>query len=131
MHYFRGSPALSTFRVEKLLTQLQYQLASITAVHTEFVHFADIEGELTPDQQATLDKLLKYGPAFKAENMTGELFLVVPRKGTISPWSSKATDIAHNCGLSAVQRLERGVAYYIELDSGNELSDAQRNPFMA
>ena len=59
-------------------------------------------------QIATLEKLLKYGPTQKTENPAGELFLVLPRPGTISPWSSKATDIASHCGLEAVERLERG-----------------------
>src|SRR5690606_41064875 len=55
------------------------------------------------------------------EEPTGTLVLVVPRFGTISPWSSKATDIAHNCGLSAIARLERGIAYYVD----GELSAAE------
>jgi phosphoribosylformylglycinamidine synthase len=126
MHYFRGSPALSMFRVEKLLNQLQQQFAAVRAVHTEFIHFVDMDTELSNEQQLTLQKLLTYGPAFKAEATPGELFLVTPRLGTISPWSSKATDIAQHCGLSSVKRLERGVAYYIELQSDAALSDTQR-----
>ncbi|MDH5485206.1 MAG: phosphoribosylformylglycinamidine synthase [Gammaproteobacteria bacterium] len=125
MHYFRGSPALSTFRVEKLLLQCQQQLPAIRAVHTEYIHFADIEGELTADEQGILDKLLSYGPAYNPEAMTGELILVTPRSGTISPWSSKATDIAHNCGLSKILRLERGIAYYIESASSLSAADKQ------
>ncbi|MCW9055720.1 MAG: phosphoribosylformylglycinamidine synthase [Gammaproteobacteria bacterium] len=124
MHYFRGSPALSTFRIEKLLKQLNQHLESIEAIHSEYVHFADIDGELSSDQRQTLDRLLTYGPAFKSETMDGELFLVTPRPGTISPWSSKATDIAHNCGLNNILRLERGVAYYIQLKANTRLSDA-------
>ncbi|MCW9013649.1 MAG: phosphoribosylformylglycinamidine synthase [Gammaproteobacteria bacterium] len=127
MQYFRGSPALSTFRIEKLLSQLQQQLQQVIAVHTEFVHFADINGDLTGEQLLVLDKLLTYGPAFQPETMAGELFLVVPRFGTISPWSSKATDIAHNCGLENILRLERGVAYYIELAAGARLSADERS----
>ena len=126
MHYFRGSPALSTFRIEKLLNQLRLELDSIKAVHSEYVHFADINNDLSGEQQQTLDKLLTYGPSFKAEQMQGELFLVVPRAGTISPWSSKATDIAHNCGLTNILRLERGIAYYIELNNGTELSQVDK-----
>src|SRR5690606_15713922 len=64
--------------------------------------------------QHTLDKLLTYGPAIASHEPRGQMLLVTPRPGTISPWSSKATDIAHNCGLSQVKRLERGIAYYIE-----------------
>ena len=122
MHYFRGSPALSTFRIEKLLNQLKQQVDSIDAIHSEYVHFADINGSLSTDQQQTLDKLLTYGPAFKPEAMEGRLFLVTPRAGTISPWSSKATDIAHNCGLNNLLRLERGIAYYIQLKTGSDFS---------
>ncbi len=122
MHYFRGSPALSTFRIEKLLAQIQQQVPAVTAIHSEYVHFAEIEGELSAEQQATLEKLLTYGPSYKPETMAGELFLVTPRAGTISPWSSKSTDIAHNCGLANVLRLERGVAYYVE--GACDLSDS-------
>jgi phosphoribosylformylglycinamidine synthase len=125
MQYFRGSPALSAFRIEKLVHRLKSRLPGLKAVHTEFIHFADINGQLPAEQLKTLEKLLTYGPAFKPEAMQGELFLVVPRAGTISPWSSKATDIAHNCGLNTILRLERGVAYYVELSSGT-LSDADK-----
>ncbi len=64
-----------------------------------------------------LDRILCYGPMTSSETADGELMLVVPRPGTISPWSSKATDIAHNCGLSAIERLERGVAYFLRARS--------------
>ena len=57
---------------------------------------------------------MRYGPMAQAVFASGQLLLVVPRPGTISPWSSKATDIAHNCGLENVLRVERGTAYYIE-----------------
>ena len=60
---------------------------------------------------------------------TGTLFLVVPRPGTISPWSSKASDIAHNCGLDKVQRIERGIAYYVTAEEG--LSDLQKQKVSA
>ena len=126
MHYFRGSPALSTFRIEKLLRQVKQDVQIVQAIHSEYVHFADIDGVLSDEQQLTLTKLLTYGPAFKAEAMAGELFLVTPRTGTISPWSSKATDIAHNCGLSSILRLERGIAYYIEVQEGKSLSSQDR-----
>ena len=74
MHYFRGSPALSTFRVEKLLRQIRQNLASIKAIHSEYVHFAEIDGELSEAEQQILDKLLTYGPAFKPEDMAGSCF---------------------------------------------------------
>jgi phosphoribosylformylglycinamidine synthase len=81
-------------------------------VAAEYVHFADVSGELSADDETRLKELLTYGTPFKG-NGKGTLYLVVPRPGTISPWSSKATDIAHNSGLEGVRRLERGVAYYV------------------
>jgi len=123
MHYFRGSPALSSFRTEKLLNQLQSSIPAIGHIYAEFVHFADVDGELSTDQADTLCQLLTYGPAYSVEQPQGQLFLVIPRFGTISPWASKATDIAHNCGLGAIHRLERGVAYYIQ--SSAPLSEAE------
>ena len=110
---FRGSPALSPFRLEKLLATLRWRVPSIVDVYAEFIHFVD--GRLITHDRAVLDRLLRYGPTAAQRHLTGEpTFLVVPRPGTISPWSSKATDIAHNCGLSHVRRIERGVAYYLE-----------------
>lgn len=58
-----------------------------------------------------------YGPRADKKDTSGELYLVIPRPGTISPWSSKATDIAKNCGLTSVKRLERGIAYYVKSES--------------
>ena len=111
---FRGSPALSLFRQQKLLTALRQRVSTITDVYAEFVHFVD--GSLTTHDREVLDRLLRYGPTAMQRHLTGEpTFLVIPRPGTISPWSSKATDIAHNCGLQHVRRIERGVAYYLEV----------------
>jgi len=111
----RGAPALSDFRTQKLLTSLQQLDAGITAVYAEYTHFAAVSGDLSEAEQAQLGKLLSYGPSIAAQDKpAGELFLVVPRPGTISPWSSKATDIAHNTGLTQIQRIERGIAYYVE-----------------
>ncbi len=110
---FRGSPALSPFRLEKLLAALRRRVPVVTEVYAEFVHFVD--GRLTAHDREVLDRLLQYGPAATQRHLDGEpTFLVVPRPGTLSPWSSKATDIARNCGLQHVRRIERGVAYYIE-----------------
>ena len=123
MQYFRGSPALSSFRTEKLLSQLQSSVPAISHVYAEYVHFANVQGELSAEQTDILQKLLTYGPAYSAEEPAGTLLLVIPRFGTISPWASKATDIAHNCGLQSVHRLERGIAYYIQ--SAEKLTEAE------
>ncbi|MBV1919249.1 MAG: phosphoribosylformylglycinamidine synthase [Pseudomonadales bacterium] len=112
----RGAPALSSFRCNKLLADLQQALPQITSLYSEFMHFADVQGDLSDADNAVLSRLLKYGPSVDVCVPKGTLVLVAPRPGTISPWSSKATDIAHNCGLMAIKRLERGIAYYVEIN---------------
>ena len=109
----RGAPALSEFRLDKLVQRLSACLGFTPRVAAEFVHFAELEQSLSPSEQGVLDYLLTYGPPSTAEPPAGALVLVVPRPGTISPWSSKATDIARNCGLTGIRRLERGLAYYL------------------
>jgi phosphoribosylformylglycinamidine synthase len=109
-----GAPALSSFRSQKLLQSLQELEPGVTALSAEFVHFADVQGELSSEQRDVLDQLLTYGPKGEKVAVDGKLFLVIPRPGTISPWSSKATDIARNVGLASVKRLERGIAYRLQ-----------------
>lgn len=106
-----GSLALSAFRQTRLLQDLKALLPKVIAVHARFVHLVD--GQPDAEGHRRLEELLQYGEPFTGTD-AGELFLVVPRPGTISPWSSKATDIAHNCGVEGVQRIERATAFYIE-----------------
>ncbi|MZI94816.1 phosphoribosylformylglycinamidine synthase [Vibrio sp. CAIM 722] len=123
MRILRGSPALSEFRVQKLLETCREQNLPVTDIYAEFMHFADLSTELNSQEIEKLEKLLTYGPTIQEHESQGQLLLVTPRPGTISPWSSKSTDIAHNCGLDAVLRLERGTAYYIQ--SEQPLTDEQ------
>lgn len=116
MRILRGSPALSEFRVNKLLTACREQRLPVTGIYAEFMHFADLKADLNPQELEKLEKLLTYGPTIQEHEPQGLLLLVTPRPGTISPWSSKATDIAHNCGLRSIKRLERGTAYYVETE---------------
>jgi phosphoribosylformylglycinamidine synthase len=116
MLILRGAPALSAFRHGKLLEQLTLKVPAISGVYAEFAHFAEVVGVLTGDEESVLARLLKYGPSVPVQEPAGRLFLVLPRFGTISPWSSKASDIARNCGLAKIQRLERGIAYYVAGD---------------
>ena len=120
MLILRGAPALSAFRHGKLLSQLTAKVPAVTGLYAEFAHFAEVTGVLTADEEQVLARLLKYGPSVPVQEPAGRLFLVIPRFGTISPWSSKATDIARNCGLAKIERLERGIAYYV----AGELSEA-------
>lgn len=114
MEILRGSPALSAFRINKLLSRCQEARLPVSDIYAEYVHFADVSAPLSSDEQTKLQRLLKYGPSLAEHAPSGRLLLVTPRPGTISPWSSKATDIAHNCGLSQVVRLERGLAFYVQ-----------------
>ncbi|MFC6632453.1 phosphoribosylformylglycinamidine synthase [Microbulbifer taiwanensis] len=122
MLVLRGAPALSKFRHQKLLNQLRALQPAIGDIYAEYVHFADAP-KLNKKEQALLERLLQYGPTEEKHRPEGEFLLVVPRPGTISPWSSKATDIAHNAGLTQIHRLERGIAYYV---AGVELTQAER-----
>ena len=118
MLILRGTSALSPFRRDKLTQKLA---AIDPAIHLHggyFVHFAQLGDELSPEREALLKQLLGEVPETPAAPQQGELMLVVPRPGTISPWSSKATDIAHNCGFAELRRLERGVAWYLTLPAG-------------
>ncbi len=125
MRILRGSPALSEFRVSKLLETCREHNLPVTGIYAEFMHFADLSADLDATELTKLEQLLTYGPSAKEHQGQGWLFLVTPRPGTISPWSSKATDIAHNCGLSKIKRLERGTAYYIETESSLSESHQQ------
>jgi phosphoribosylformylglycinamidine synthase len=111
----RGSPAVSAFRLDKLNSRLAEIHRSLRVTAAEFWHFAEAARPLTPQETRVLERLLEYGEA--ARPGSGPTRLVVPRLGTISPWSSKATDIARSCGLDAVRRIERGTAWYFGKES--------------
>ena len=114
MLQLRGGAALSDFRLTKLLAALQEAVSAITAVRACYYHFVETDTNLNQQQQAILDQLLTYGESLAPHIAAQHNLLVVPRPGTISPWSSKATDIAHNCGLTTVCRIERGIFYSFE-----------------
>ncbi|MDG1581517.1 phosphoribosylformylglycinamidine synthase [Pseudomonas sp. GOM6] len=127
MLILRGAPALSAFRHGKLLSQLTAKVPAVTGLYAEFAHFAEVTGVLDTREEQVLARLLKYGPSVAVQEPAGKLFLTIPRFGTISPWSSKASDIARNCGLAKIERLERGIAYYVS----GELSEADQQAVAA
>src|SRR5262245_12306436 len=92
----RGSAALSAFRLAKLLQSVSSAVPRVSRVNSEFWHFVEADRPLSAEDSARLEGLLAYGPAGRHAESRGELLLVVPRLGTVSPWSSKATDIARN-----------------------------------
>jgi len=116
-----GSRAVSAFRLEKINSRLAAQDGSVSAAAAQYCHFVEVARPLEPAESELLSRLLQYGKP--AAPRAGPMRLVVPRLGTISPWSSKASDIAHRCGLDAVGRIERGTAWFF---SGSAAPDSER-----
>ncbi|MDZ4100345.1 MAG: phosphoribosylformylglycinamidine synthase [Hydrogenophaga sp.] len=119
---FDGGNAISDFKVQQLLPRLAALSDKITGLSARFVHLAAFDGEPDAASVARVGELLTYGePATEAhrklEAAGAPALLVMPRLGTVSPWASKATDIAHNCGL-ALHRVERLVEFRLQLKSG-------------
>jgi phosphoribosylformylglycinamidine synthase len=113
---FEGGTALSPFRAQALLAALQRVDARIAGIGAQHVHWVRSEQPLDGATRDRLAALLRYGEPF-APVGEGDLVVVAPRLGTVSPWASKATDIAHNCGID-VQRIERVTEYHLALKGG-------------
>ena len=107
--FLRGAPAFSAFRLQGLQQRVQSVVPGASIVSAEYWHFVKLNKELSDSSRQQLAVLLEE----RADNVASGcvLFLVTPRIGTFSPWSSKATDIAWNCGLEAIERIERGIAF--------------------
>jgi phosphoribosylformylglycinamidine synthase len=114
--HFEGGNALSSFRATALLARLQAVSDRITAVHARHVHWVWTPNALDDASRSKLAALLNYGDAYAGPS-EGALIVTAPRLGTLSPWASKATDIAHNCGLD-IQRVERVTEYRLTLKPG-------------
>ena len=123
----RGRPALSPFRLAKLRSALAAIRPDhgITGLAATWWHFVEVARPLTPGERDKLERLLAYGPPEADAPDGGHALLVMPRPGTISPWSSKATDIARNCGLAPVVRVERGTVFTVTT-TGRMLGPADR-----
>jgi phosphoribosylformylglycinamidine synthase len=120
-HFLPGATALSAFRQQRLLASLKSQGIELESIEAQFLHFIWSEGKIGQDKEQVLQNLLTYGQPFVSQLSTGKTWfgkgagdiqgaIVVPRFGTVSPWASKATDIARQCGLD-VLRIERGVQF--------------------
>ncbi|WP_237173142.1 phosphoribosylformylglycinamidine synthase [Paracandidimonas lactea] len=138
IQHFPGSSVLSSFRRERLLQRFAQQGLPVGDIDARYEHFVWIEGTLDDTGKQRLAQLLDYGTAPEQAAKEGRNTLVlrvVPRLGTVSPWASKATDIAHNCGLSAVRRIERGIRYFITPSRGllgaRSLDEAQLSAIAA
>ncbi|MED5406714.1 MAG: AIR synthase-related protein, partial [Pseudomonadota bacterium] len=113
MLILEGGSAASGFRVQKILAEVRSQLPGLSALSGRYLHVAALADPFPPDQLSQLRYLLDYGQDPGDPDGDVEV-LVVPRPGTVSPWSTKATDIAHRCGLANVIRLERGVSWCVQ-----------------
>lgn len=125
----RGVTALSDFRVEKLLQKAAVLGLPEVKLKSEFWYFVGSEKAL---DAATVEKLQALLAAQSVEQTPKareglHLFLVTPRLGTISPWASKATNIAENCGLAGIERIERGMAVWLE----GRLNDDEKQQWAA
>ncbi|MBT8145059.1 MAG: phosphoribosylformylglycinamidine synthase, partial [Gammaproteobacteria bacterium] len=113
MLFLPGAPALSGFRLQRRLHRVQTIVPGVERLDARFVHLVETTQRVRREDAELLERLLHYGVGDSTWMAAGQL-LVVPRLGTISPWSSKATDIAHNCGLGYISRIERGIEYRLE-----------------
>lgn len=115
-----GSAAHSSFRLQRLLEKAKEEGIELRKIESRFTHFVDLSADLVDDEMAVLESILNYGPiateqplpkpAVKEDVLTR---IVLPRFGTCSPWSTKATEVAKNCGVTNVRRIERGILYQI------------------
>ena len=124
----RGGAAYSEFRLSKLASQISEYVPGLTALNARYIHFIDSQRPLTDADFNKLDQLLDYGvqPLDLDEVVK---FWIVPRLGTISPWSTKASDIVHHCGLKAIGRIERGVEWQIQLSSPRAFTEDEMAQF--
>jgi phosphoribosylformylglycinamidine synthase len=113
---FEGASALSDFRIAQVLPRLAEISPQIQGIAARFVHLVATSAPLDDAQQQTLSALLTYGEPY-AGPIDGPVIVVSPRIGTVSPWASKATDIARNCGFD-VRRVERLTEYRLTMKSG-------------
>ncbi|MDM8545060.1 phosphoribosylformylglycinamidine synthase [Candidatus Venteria ishoeyi] len=123
LHY--GDLALSPFRCE----QLQQKVPALSAISARFIHFIEMDHSAAATEQSQLEHLLSYTvneEQVQESNNPAQLqWLVIPRPGTISPWSSKATDIARNCGLQGISRIERGVLWQLGCETTFDTASLQ------
>lgn len=113
---FEGGQALSDFRIQQLLPRLQAVHPKVAGIAARYVHLVASDHPLAPAERERVAALLTYGEPYAGPS-EGPLLVVTPRLGTVSPWASKATDIAHNCGL-AIRRIERAVEYRLQMQGG-------------
>ena len=127
MRIVPGPAALSQFRIDKKLDELSRVWPGIQKLQARFVHFLELDAPLSAAEEERLANLLAYGNASDIDEGRIPACIVIPRPGMISPWSSKATDILHHCGLASVKRIERGACWFLEFAHGQPPEPEQSN----
>ena len=130
MIVIRGNQALSTFRIEKLKQQISAQLDSPVEISTETIYFIDQSQALTADEISRIHEILEINEKNHDLTMPAGSVIVIPRMGTISPWSSKATDIFLHCGLESLNRIESGILYSIQKPGDSDLSESEKQQIL-
>lgn len=127
MLYFPGGQARSAFRIHKLTQSLQASFPEIRDLAADWFYLVDAERDLLPEEESQLNRLLDDGsdPSRELAGTVTDVW-VIPRLGTLSPWSSKATDILHHCGLAGIRRIERGLCFRVVADRPFEEADWRR-----
>lgn len=123
-----GGPAFSEFRRQKLVESLRSHVGQGFSFSAQFIYFVESPDILSKDELGQLEALLQATTATRSDPR--DLLLVVPRLGTRSPWSSKATDIAHRCGLDRISRIERGTLFRLAADALDEETLATIKPLI-
>ncbi|APA83876.1 phosphoribosylformylglycinamidine synthase [Francisella tularensis] len=123
---FEGLSALSPFKREKILAAAKKISNKVESVSAQYIHVTELESELNSEQEKIFKSLLNYNREYGIAQPMGHTFIIAPRVGTISPWSSKATDIIKNTGIKAVKRIERAILFGVEGQvSASELKQIQ------
>lgn len=123
---FEGLSALSPFKREKILAAAKKISNKVESVSAQYIHVTELESELNSEQERIVKSLLNYNREYGIAQPMGHTFIIAPIVGTISPWSSKATDIIKNTGIKAVKRIERAILFGVEGQvSASELKQIQ------
>ncbi len=125
-----GKSALSSFRLEKLRAAVKAVAPEVSVEATRHWYFTELKSALSEADKHLLERLLGLDGGIEELSSKLHSLLVVPRLGTISPWSSKATDIAQHCALPAVKRIEHGVVYFFKTRKGHALSRTELKAIM-
>ena len=119
IHIHQGISALGAFKTQSLQLKITQAQAGLKLLGAEFIHFSDLNDNLDENKTKQLTQLLSYSEPLNINNAISSI-VVIPRLGTISPWSSKATDIMHLCDMTQIKRIERAVVYHFDAKIKNQ-----------